>query len=213
MYDSSPSFITTDATCQKVRAFSLHGLSQRNKGFCGTLIDSVSPSRRSFPNKAGVVRVSKPFGWACAAFLDPVAASRAHFPTVAVALTRTRSRDASIFIRDPASRTFPVSGDEELTSLFQPQTRDLTELGHALQAPSVSRGRHARRDVQVRSLHGLDHASGPITASSFDFSERQRLRPFLPVAASCGELPAHSHANLSQTCWMVTQRQRKTSLP
>ena len=61
---------------------------------------SVSPSRRSFPNK--LVRVPKPFGWACVAFLDPVAASRAHFPTVALALTRTRSRDASIFIRDPA---------------------------------------------------------------------------------------------------------------
>ena len=32
MYDSSPSFITTDANCQKLRVFSRHRLSQRKKG-------------------------------------------------------------------------------------------------------------------------------------------------------------------------------------
>ena len=38
VHDSSPSFVTTDANCQKLRVFSLHRLSQQNKGFCGTLI-------------------------------------------------------------------------------------------------------------------------------------------------------------------------------
>ena len=33
VYDSSPSFITTDVNCQKLRVFSLHRLSQRKKAF------------------------------------------------------------------------------------------------------------------------------------------------------------------------------------
>ena len=48
-----------------------------------------------------MLRVSKPFRWASAAFLDPITASRAHFLNFAV--TRARSREASTFICDPAS--------------------------------------------------------------------------------------------------------------
>ena len=42
---------------------------------------------------------------ACLGFPTPVTAYSAHVLTFA--LTRTRSRDASIFIRDPASSTMP----------------------------------------------------------------------------------------------------------
>ena len=94
---------------------------------------------------AGVLTVSEPFGKACTAFLDPITASRAHFLTLE--LTRARSRDASTFMREPASSTMPV-----MTSL------PTTEI--VVQNPGRRRGSWAARPLissRSQQTYGIDH--------------------------------------------------------
>ena len=98
-----------------------------------------------------------------------------------------------------------ISCDYELTSLLQQQTRDLAEFGHIFWATGIGRWRCVRRNIEVRG----PPSSRPFHSTLF-FSA---FATIAQVAASIGELPAHRHASFSQTCWMVTQRQRKTFSP
>ena len=78
-------------------------------------------------------------------------------------------------------QSVPVSGDHELTSLFQQQTTDLAELGHVFWATGIGRRRHVRRDE--RGPHGFDHAteSWPLRSTLWSST-------FATIAPCCSEL-------------------------
>ena len=82
----------------------------------------------------------------------------------------------------------PVSCGNEIASLFQQQTRNLTELEYVLWASGI-----------VYEPHCFDYARGPIMASPFDLVVVHVCNNCSLVAASCGELTPPCEPHCSRT--------------